>query len=152
MGIPRNVAADTARALAENNIDLLDIDTLQSAGSARREALGDKLAAAERLIQEELHATLSEWGERQLGPSIKQLRDWYLQTIQDTVGESLEPDLAAKLAHKFAHVPVKGLRALARDYGPDAARVYLEETGLLDETKLDETKLDVTQVPEKVLS
>ena len=139
MGIPRNVATDVTQI----GVDILDIDTLQSAGSERREALGDKLAAAERLIQEELRLTLNEWGERQLGPSIKQLRDWYLETIQTTLGDSLPPEDAAKLAHKFAHVPVKGLRALARDYGPDAARVYLEETGLLDE--------DAVQSSDKVL-
>ena len=36
----------------------------------------------------------------------------------------------ARLTRRLAHVPIKGLRALAREYGPDAAEVFLAETGL----------------------
>jgi len=121
LGIPRNVAPEVAQC-----IPVLNVDTLQKAGEARREAITLKLAEAERLIQEELEFALTEWTERQLGPSIKHLRDLYLETI----GDSLPPEDAAKLAHKFAHVPIKGLRAVAREYGLDAAKVFLAETGI----------------------
>lgn len=125
LGIPRNLKAGAAARA----VRVLDVDTLQAAGRVRRAALTDKLAQAERLVQEELELARNEWTERQLGPSIKKLRDWYL----DTIGDSLPAEDAAKLAHKFAHVPVKGLRAVAREYGLDAAKVFLAETGLSGE-------------------
>ena len=126
LGVPRNLKAGAARG-----IPVLDVDTLQAAGQVRRTELTDKLARAERIIQDELELARTEWTERQLGPAIKKLRDWYL----DTLGDSLPLEDAAKLAHKFAHVPVKGLRAVAREYGLDAAKVFLAETGLNDEVE-----------------
>ncbi len=124
LGIPRNIEAEAAR---RRNLPVLDVDSLQLAGYQRREELISKLAEAEDLVQKELELALSEWTERQLGPSIKKLRDWYLETI----GDDLPPEEAARLAHKFAHVPVKGLRALAREHGLEAAKTFLAETGLL---------------------
>lgn len=123
LGVPRNVCPQATAAL---ELRVLDVDSLQQAGERRREALREKLAQAEALIQSELELELTAWTEKQLGPSIRQLRDWYRRTI----GDSLPEDEAARLAHKFAHVPVKGLRALAREYGLDAARTFLAETGL----------------------
>jgi glutamyl-tRNA reductase len=121
LGIPRNVEAEAAKHLA-----VLDVDGLQRAGERRRRALTARLAEAERIVQEELEAAMLEWTERQLGPAIKRLRELYLATI----GDSLPPEEALKLAHKFAHVPVKGLRAVAREHGLEAARTFLAETGL----------------------
>ena len=125
LGVPRNVAADAAKRL---NIPVLDIDTLQVAGQERRTERLSKLAEAEQLVGEELEVAIAEWTERQLGPSIKRLRDWYLETI----GDALPAEEAMRLAHKFAHVPIKGLRAVAREHGLDAARTFLIETGLTE--------------------
>ena len=124
LGVPRNVTA----AAAAMGLEVLDVDTLQTAGQSRRRELADRLAAAEVLIQRELESARSEWAERQLGPSIRRLREWYLATI----GEALPPAEARLLAHKFAHVPIKGLRALAREHGLAAAKTFLAETGLID--------------------
>ncbi len=126
LGIPRNVKAEAARHLT-----VLDVDSLQRAGERRRQELTAKLAEAERIVQDELEAAMLAWTERQLGPSIKKLRDLYLATI----GDSLPPEEAIKLAHKFAHVPIKGLRAVAREHGLEAARTFLDETGLWQEGK-----------------
>lgn len=123
LGIPRNVSAEAAKM---RGIRVLDVDSLQSAGELRRGELSVKLAEAERIIQEELALALNDWAEKEIGPSIKLLRDWYVETIGDTLGT----EDAQKLAHKFAHVPVKGLRAIAREYGVDAAKLFLEESGL----------------------
>jgi glutamyl-tRNA reductase len=123
LGIPRNADADVARRLG---IEVLDVDSLQFLGQQRRVVLADKLARAERLVQIEVEAAMTDWTEKQLGPSIKKLRELYVQTI----AEVLSPEEAEKLAHKFAHVPVKGLRAIAREYGFDAARLFLSEAGL----------------------
>jgi glutamyl-tRNA reductase len=123
LGIPRNADAEVARRLG---IEVLDVDSLQGLGQQRRALLADKLAQAERLVQSEVELAMTEWTEKQLGPSIKKLREMYVQTI----AEVLSKEEAEKLAHKFAHVPVKGLRAIAREYGLDAARLFLSEAGL----------------------
>ncbi len=123
LGLPRNVSVDAAAGLG---IQVLDIDSLKAAGDKRRVVLSGQLAQAEELIREELEMALLEWLERQLGPSIKKLRDLYLRTIAETLSQ----EDAAKLAHKFAHVPVKGLRALARSHGLDAVQTFLTEAEL----------------------
>lgn len=131
LGLPRNVDAGAAKA---RGIRVLDVDSLQSAGQLRREELAQRLARAETIIQFELDVALQEWSEKQIGPGIKRLKDWYLASIGDTLGA----EEAEKLAHKFAHVPVKGLRALARTYGPEAAKIFLQESGLdVDDSCLD---------------
>ena len=126
MGIPRNVDHSAAAARA---LRVLDVDTLQLAGARRREELGGRLAEAEKIVHDELERAIDEWAERQLGPSIRRLREMYLETI----GDSLPYDEARRLAHKFAHVPVKGLRAVAREHGLAAARTFLGEAGLVEE-------------------
>lgn len=123
LGIPRNIAPAAAQ---DRGLRVLDVDTLQSAGSARREEISERLSEAERIIQKELLAAMDAWTERQLGPSIRQLLEWYVETI----GETLPPDEARSLAHKFAHVPMKGLRAVVREHGLDAARTFLAESGI----------------------
>lgn len=123
LGVPRNVDRDAARAAGAR---VLDVDALQTAGSERREALGERLAEAERLVQRELAAALDTWTERQLGPSIRRLIALY----RDTLNGALPEEEAARLARKVAHVPILGLRAVAREHGLAAARTFLAETGL----------------------
>lgn len=125
LGVPRNVRPEVA---ARRGIHVLDVDTLQEAGEVRRCELAGQLALAERTIQEGTEAAVTEWAEARLGPSIKRLREMYLATI----GDVLPPDEAEQLAHRFAHVPVKGLRAVAREHGFEAAKTFLAETGLME--------------------
>ena len=82
---------------------------------------------------------MGEWAERSLGRAIAQLREVYRQTVERTVGDLLSPEDVSRLAHRFAHLPVKGLRGLARQRGADAARVFLHEAGLgvPDDTDLE---------------
>jgi len=122
LGVPRNV--QTTR----QDLVILDVDSLQAAGQVRREAMNGKLAQAEALVQEEVGAAMEVWTERQLGPSIQKLREMYLAAI----GDALSEEEARRLAHKFAHVPIKGLRAVARAYGLEAAQTFLAEAGLRD--------------------
>jgi len=130
LGIPRNVDPAAAR---RRGVRVLDVDGLQAAGRERRSELSGKLAEAERIVRLELDEAVRAWTERQLGPSIRRLRALYL----DTIGDALPPEAAERLAHKFAHVPVKGLRALAREHGLDAARTFLSEAGLSDTSLTD---------------
>jgi len=125
LGIPRNVDPAAAQ---RRDVRVLDVDGLQAAGRERRSELAGKLAEAERIVREELDEAVEAWTERQLGPSIRRLREKYL----DTIGDALPPEAAQRLAHRFAHVPVKGLRALAREHGLEAARTFLTESGLAE--------------------
>ena len=125
LGIPRNVDPAAAR---RRDVEVLDVDGLQAAGRERRQELSGKLAEAERIVRSELDEAVQAWTERELGPSIRRLRAMYL----DTIGDALPPEAARRLAHRFAHVPVKGLRALAREHGLDAAKTFLSEAGLAE--------------------
>ncbi len=130
LGVPRNV---DAAAAARRGVRVLDVDALQEAGRVRRGELTEKLALAEGIVREELDAAVTSWTERQLGPSIARLRDLYVRTI----GDALPPDAARRLAHKFAHVPIKGLRGLAREHGLEAARTFLTEAGLVEAGRVE---------------
>lgn len=126
LGVPRNVHSEV---LGHPGLKVLDIDSLQDAGKLRREALNGRLAEAEALMQRELDLALEGWAERQLGPSILRLRQRYLETVRHTLPHlSLED--AERLAHRFAHVPIQGLRAVARTHGFEAAQAFLDEAGL----------------------
>jgi len=127
LGVPRNVHSEV---LELPELSVLDIDTLQDAGKLRRETLTGRLAAAEALMQRELEIALETWAERQLGPSIARLRQQYLRTVQTTLPH-VSAEEAERLAHRFAHVPVQGLRAVARTHGLEAAQTFLDEAGLL---------------------
>ena len=131
LGLPRNVNPNDARA---SKIQLIDLSQLQKLGDARRKKLQTYLATAEMIVAEELEVALGEFAERSLGSAITQLRDVYRQTIKRTVGNLLSPEDVTRLAHRFAHIPVKGLRGLARHHGLEMAYSFLNEAGLTRET------------------
>ncbi len=130
LGLPRNVDP-TVAAMA--GVELIDLERLRELGERRRERLSDNLIRAEAILGDELERAASEWAERSLGPAIVQLREVYRRTVERTVGDLLSPEDVNRLAHRFAHLPVKGLRGLARQRGAEAARVFLREAGLTDE-------------------
>ncbi len=123
LGVPRNVDPLAARAA---EVRLLDVDALQDAGAKRRTELASKLAEAERLVLAELDEAMDEWNEKQLGPSIRRLRERTYRTLAD----SLPEEEARRLLGRLVHDPIKGLRAIAREHGVEVARTYLDETGL----------------------
>jgi glutamyl-tRNA reductase len=127
LGLPHNVNPIDARA---SNIQLIDLTRLQKLGDARREKLQVLLAQAEMIVASELELAIGEFAERSLGAVITQLRDVYRQTIERTVGDLLAPEDVNRLAHRFAHIPVKGLRGLARAHGLEMAYSFLDEAGL----------------------
>jgi glutamyl-tRNA reductase len=137
LGLPRNVNASDARA---SNMQLIDLEQLQKLGDVRREKLQVLLAQAEMIVAEELEQALGEFAERSLGAAISQLRDLYRATIERTVGSLLSPEDIMHLAHRFAHIPVKGLRGLARVHGLEMAYSFLDEAGFTRE---------ILEIPEK---
>ncbi|MBF6594031.1 MAG: glutamyl-tRNA reductase [Thermaceae bacterium] len=131
LGLPRNVRPSAV----PEAVVLIDLKRMQSLGEIRREQLRGNLAQAERLVQEEVEVALGEWAERQMGPAIAHLRERYRESLEEALGELLEPSEVNRLANRFAHLPVKGLRGLARRHGLGVAQAFLEEAGL-DDTAL----------------
>jgi len=127
LGLPPNVEPTAAR---ESPVAVIDLKGMQRLGEARRLRLRSDLARAEQIVVEELETALTEWAEREMGPAIALMREAYRRTLQETVGELVEPELVQRLAHRFAHFPAKGLRGLARKHGYEAAQVFLQEAGL----------------------
>jgi glutamyl-tRNA reductase len=121
LGIPRSL--DPADAPA--GVRLLSVDGLREAGEARREALVDRLAEAESLLRAGLDEAVGGWNERALAPAIRALVDHY----QQLVGDALPAPDAERLARAMARVPIKGLRAVAREHGLAAAATFLAESG-----------------------
>lgn len=127
LGLPHNVNPIDARA---SKVLLIDLTQLQILGDIRREKLQGLLAKAEMIVAQELELALGEFAERSLGAAITQLRDVYIDTIERTVGDLLAPEDIVRLAHRFAHIPVRGLRGLARAHGLEMAYSFLDEAGL----------------------
>ena len=118
LGMPRNVALGAAQTQGIKN---LDVETLQEAGQRRRQKIEAALLRAEEILLDELEIAINEWIERQLGPSLQALRAHYIEKIGDTLPEQE----ARQMANRFAHLPMKGLRVLAREHGLHAARTFL---------------------------
>ena len=116
LGMPRNVKEGSTE-----KIHLLDVETLQEAGQRRRQKLEQALLQAESLLLDEIDAAIQSWIERQLGASLQMLRQDYHSKLADTLPERE----ARQIANRFAHLPIKGLRVLAREYGLQAARAFL---------------------------
>ncbi len=132
LGIPRTIDGAAAR---ERGVRVLDVDGLKAAGEARRTSLEARLAEAERQLRAGVEAEMRAWAERSLAPSIRALQRWLLSTLED----ALPPEVARRLARRLAFVPVKGLRAVAREHGVAAARTFLAETGLDRPWEVSET-------------
>jgi glutamyl-tRNA reductase len=130
LGLPHNVNPIDARV---SKVQLIDLAQLQKLGDARREKLQMLLAQAEMIVVQELELAIGEFAERSLGAAISQLRDVYRETIERTVGDLLAPEDVMRLAHRFAHIPVKGLRGLARAHGLQMAYSFLDHAGLARE-------------------
>ncbi|MDR9392490.1 MAG: NAD(P)-binding domain-containing protein [Trueperaceae bacterium] len=132
LGMPRAVDAVAGRA---RDRTVVDVDTLEREGAARRAELEAHLADAERVLRTGVDAEMAAWAEARLGPAIRAMTAWLRETLEGEVDDAT----AATLARRLAHVPVKGLRAVAREHGVDAARTFLAETGLADDDASPET-------------
>lgn len=120
LGIPRNVDGASAE---EFGITVLDVDTLQKAGAERRKKIEHNLAQAEELLLDALDEAIGEWIERQLSQPIQQLRERYVDTVATF---SIDAKDHNRIASRMAHIPIKGLRALAREHGLKAAQTFLK--------------------------
>jgi glutamyl-tRNA reductase len=108
-------------------VRFVDIAVLEGMGWERRRELEDRLQEAERVLQSALQEEMNEWAQRSLSPSIVHLQALYQAALSDV----LPAAEARTLARRLANIPVRGLRALARDHGVEAVRTFAAESGLV---------------------
>jgi len=123
LGLPSALGGSWAQGLGGR---LVDIHALEVLGAQRRHELEGRLSEAERVLRLALDEELGEWAERTLSPSIQRL----LALYEAALGDVLPDAQARSLARRLANIPIRGLRALAREHGVEAARTFAFESGL----------------------
>ena len=131
LGVPPNVDPEAADKVGLHRVGMDEV--IADASSGRAAKLGE-LASARVLIDEHLERLRSEYAIREAAPLLQRLSTQY----QNAAAESLrrlprngsdEEALrlwAESFARRMAHAPMKGLRALAAEAGPEAVRAYMK--------------------------
>ena len=138
IGVPRNIAADTA-ALA--GVQAFDVDDLQEVVNRNQEARREMAAEAEGLLEEESRLFLEWWDGLEAVPVVnrlrRQLEDIREQELQKALSR-MGPDLSARerkvvealskgIINKILHTPVTNLRAPQPRQQRHSAMRVLEE-------------------------
>ena len=138
IGVPRNIAADTA-ALA--GVQSYDVDDLQEVVNRNQEARREMAAEAEGLLEEESRLFLEWWDGLEAVPVVnrlrRQLEDIREQELQKALSR-MGPDLSARerkvvealskgIVNKILHGPVTKLRAPQPRQQRHSAMRLLEE-------------------------
>ena len=129
LGVPPNVDPEAAADVGLSRVGMDEV--IAAAASGRTAKLGE-LASARVVIDEHLERLRSEYAIREAAPLLRRLTAQYqiaavdsLRKLKTTDDEALKL-WAESFARKLAHAPIKGLRALAAEAGPEAVRAYLE--------------------------
>lgn len=142
--VDMSVPPNTDRAAADaTGVHLIDMDEIVSLASADRDQRLVDLAPARQSIDESLARLRKSLAERAISPVIARLHERYRDTAVEGVNRLLAKQLtgldaadhdvvrqwAEVLARRFAHVPTKGLRELAAEYGTSAVKSFLDASG-----------------------
>jgi glutamyl-tRNA reductase len=138
IGVPRNIAADTA-GLA--GVQSYDVDDLQEVVNRNQEARREMAAEAEGLLEEEARLFLEWWDGLEAVPVVnrlrRQLEDIREQELQKALSR-MGPDLSARerkvvealskgIINKILHTPVTNLRAPQPRHQRHSAMRVLED-------------------------
>ncbi len=129
LGVPPNVDPEAAADVGLMRVGMDEV--IAAAASGRTAKLGE-LASARVVIDEHLERLRSEYAIREAAPLLQRLTSQYQQAAVESLRKlKTNDDEALKLwaesfARKLAHAPMKGLRALAAEAGPEAVRAYIE--------------------------
>ncbi len=131
LGVPPNVDPEGAEAVGLHRVGM---DEVIADASAGRTAKLGQLASARVVIDEHLERLRSEYAIRESAPMLQSLVMQYQQAAVESLRRlpkttSDEEALrlwAESFARRLAHAPMKGLRALAAEAGPEAVRAYLD--------------------------
>ena len=130
LGVPPNVDPEGADAVGLHRVGMDEV--IADAAEGRAAKLG-QLASARVVIDEHLERLRSEYAIRESAPMLQSLVMQYqqaavesLRRLPKTHGDEEALLLwAESFARRLAHAPMKGLRALAAEAGPEAVRAYL---------------------------
>jgi glutamyl-tRNA reductase len=144
IGVPRNIAADTAEL---QGVQSFDVDDLQEVVSRNQEARREIAAEAEGMLVEEARLFLEWWDGLEAVPVVnrlrKQLEDIREQELQKALSR-MGPDLSARerkvvealskgIINKILHTPVTNIRAPQPRQQRHAAMRVLEDLFELEE-------------------
>lgn len=137
LAVPPDVDPRAAAAAGLPRVGMDEIDAVAIAGRRRRQA---EAAEARARVDQALAELRARLAERMLAPVLARLAQRYRKTAVEGVErlaarEGLALDAAGRealerwaetLARRFAHLPARGLRALAAEQGLDAVRAFLD--------------------------
>lgn len=137
MAVPADVDPDGARAASVRRLDMDDIVRLAEESRRGREA---QYAEARAIVDESLAEFFEQVVDRMLGPMMAALQKRYRHTALAGVDRLCRRELqglgpeqidairswAETLAHRFAHVPASGLRAVAHEHGLAPVELFFE--------------------------
>ncbi|MCP9882170.1 glutamyl-tRNA reductase [Cyanobium sp. Alchichica 3B3-8F6] len=138
IGVPRNIAADTAGL---PGVQSYDVDDLQEVVNRNQEARREMAAEAQELLEEEARLFLEWWDGLEAVPVVnrlrRQLEDIREQELQKALSR-MGPDLSARerkvvealskgIINKILHTPVTNLRAPQPRQQRHSAMRILEE-------------------------
>ncbi len=141
LGVPPNIDPEAADAVGLHRVGMDEV--IADAASGRSAKLG-QLASARIVIDEHLQRLRSEYAIRESAHMLQRLTAQYQQAAVESLrrlpknaDEEALRQWAESFARRLAHAPIKGLRALAAESGPEAVQAYLEglEDALKDTSK-----------------
>ncbi len=131
LGVPPNV--DPAVGALER-IHRIGMDSVIAEAAAGRHARLGELASARLVIDEHLDRLRRDYAVREAAPLIQQMGDHYQAMAAESLkrlpkGNGADTEAlrqwAESFARKLAHAPIKGLRVLAAESGPQAVQAYM---------------------------
>jgi len=130
LGVPPNVDPEAAEAVGLHRVGMDEV--IADAAAGRNAKLG-QLASARVVIDEHLERLRSEYAIREAAPLLQRLTAQYQQAAVESLrrmgkqanDEEVLKQWAESFARRLAHAPMKGLRALAVEAGPEAVRAYM---------------------------
>jgi glutamyl-tRNA reductase len=140
LGMPANVDGAAARALG---FPLFGMDDLKTRGDANRRLLELELAAAARVLDEEVEEFRSAMLERTLAPVLAAWRGRARRTLDEGLQRLFSSEegrwnedererierWAGTLVDRLASLPAMGMRKMAAEHGVEPARTFLVAIG-----------------------
>jgi glutamyl-tRNA reductase len=140
-GLPPNVDVEAAQNLGLERVGMDDLIRQARDGRVAHLML---LAPVRAAIDEHLERLRAELAARAIGPQLARLRSDFERITADEVDKLLNEVLPAldagqreriavwgrTLAHRLAHLPLSGLRAVAEHAAPETAAVFFREARL----------------------
>ena len=140
MTVPSNTDREAAHAVG---VEFVDMDAILAEAGADRDRRLVDLAPARELVDRQLAQFRKGMAERLMSPIIARLNQRYRETAVEGVKRLFKKELegfdeaereavcrwAEVIARRFAHIPIKGLRGLASEFGAPAVKVFLDASG-----------------------